>query len=312
MKSTYYPDAGLEQMVPDQFWIEEECKYDIAAMYGISHWWFQRQRFYIDRHTSEGDRSAVRTHIRILSVVRIEVFSMYGYDYIKQIVLRRGDLNEHVIAKRDFKYLYPSDFEDLYLLNLKGHLNHLPPKDKKIITTADESRFKYEVLDQKGRGSEQGVHVRHSKAVKDKKDLPQSGELCWWTRQRWRLRPLQSVFKRISNMALLFIDVWNGSFRCRVAGEETGKVNTGKPCQGDSAEFYLITGSIYTDQRGTVVLETLFNESKQDTIVRLLLTYTCRNLNGCNCWPKRCQFTTPCLHFTLIIKDKMIAERPTT
>nr|GEX61144.1 zinc finger, CCHC-type [Tanacetum cinerariifolium] len=73
MKATYYPDVGLEQMVPDQFWIEKECKYDIAAMYGISHWWFQRQRFYIDRHISEGDRSVVRTHMRILSVVRIEV-----------------------------------------------------------------------------------------------------------------------------------------------------------------------------------------------------------------------------------------------
>ncbi|GKE81757.1 hypothetical protein Tco_1551757, partial [Tanacetum coccineum] len=43
MKVAYYPDVGLEQMVPDQMWIEEECKYDIAAMYGISHWWFQRQ-----------------------------------------------------------------------------------------------------------------------------------------------------------------------------------------------------------------------------------------------------------------------------
>nr|GEY22943.1 retrovirus-related Pol polyprotein from transposon TNT 1-94 [Tanacetum cinerariifolium] len=124
-----------EQMVPDQFWINEECKYDIAAMYGISHWWFQRQRFYIDRHISEGDRSVVRTHMRILSVIRIEVFSMYGYNYMKKIVLRRADLNEHVIAKRDFKYLYPSDFEYLYLLNLQGHLNHLPLKDKKILTT---------------------------------------------------------------------------------------------------------------------------------------------------------------------------------
>nr|GEW26155.1 hypothetical protein [Tanacetum cinerariifolium] len=109
MKAAYYPDAGLEQMVPDQFWIEEECKYDIAAMYGISHWWFQRQRFYIDRHTFEGDRSTVRTHMRILSVVRIEVFSMYGYDYMKKIVLHRADLNEHVIAERDCKYLYPND-----------------------------------------------------------------------------------------------------------------------------------------------------------------------------------------------------------
>nr|GEY26374.1 transposon TX1 putative 149 kDa protein [Tanacetum cinerariifolium] len=87
---------------------------------------------YIDRHSSEGDHSAVRTHMRILSVVRIEVFSLYGYDYMKKIVLCRADLNGHVIAERDFKYLYPSDFEDLYLLNLQGHLNHLPPKDKKF------------------------------------------------------------------------------------------------------------------------------------------------------------------------------------
>nr|GFC16410.1 hypothetical protein [Tanacetum cinerariifolium] len=136
MKAAYYPDAGLEQMVPDQFWINEECKYDISAMYGISHRWFQRQRFYIDRHSSAGNRGAVMTHIRILSVVRIEVFSLYGYDYMKKIVLRRADLNEHVIAKRDFKYLYPSDFEDMYLLNLQGHLNHLPQNDKRIVTTA--------------------------------------------------------------------------------------------------------------------------------------------------------------------------------
>ncbi|GJR08677.1 retrovirus-related pol polyprotein from transposon TNT 1-94 [Tanacetum coccineum] len=130
MKAAYYPDVGLEQMVPDQMWIEEECKYDIAVMYGISHWWFQRQRFYIDRHTSEGDRRAVWTYMRILSVVRIEVFSLYGYDYMKKIILRRADLKEHIIMERDFKYLYPSDFEDLYLLNLQGHLDHLPPKDK--------------------------------------------------------------------------------------------------------------------------------------------------------------------------------------
>nr|GEU34287.1 hypothetical protein [Tanacetum cinerariifolium] len=99
MKAAYYPDVGLEQMVHDQMWIEEECKYDIAAMYGISHWWFQRQLFYIDRYTSEGDRRAVRTYMRILSVVRIKVFSMYGYDYIKKIVFRRANLNEHIIAK---------------------------------------------------------------------------------------------------------------------------------------------------------------------------------------------------------------------
>nr|GEX27932.1 hypothetical protein [Tanacetum cinerariifolium] len=73
MKATCYPDAGLEQMVPDQI-----------------------QRFYIDKHTSEGDRRADMTHMRILSIVRIEFFSMYGYHYMKKIVLRQEDLNEHL------------------------------------------------------------------------------------------------------------------------------------------------------------------------------------------------------------------------
>ncbi|GJZ85176.1 hypothetical protein Tco_0650515 [Tanacetum coccineum] len=137
MKAASYPDAGLEQMVPDQMWAEEEYMYDISASYGISHWWFKRQQFYIDRHSADTNRRAiVRTHMRILSVVRIEVFSLYGYDYMKKIVLRRADNQEYTIAESDFKDLYPSDFEDLYLLNLQGHLNHLPPKDKKIIYTA--------------------------------------------------------------------------------------------------------------------------------------------------------------------------------
>ncbi|GKD78119.1 monodehydroascorbate reductase, partial [Tanacetum coccineum] len=88
MKAAYYPNVGLEQMVPDQI------------------------------YTSEGDRRAVQTHMRILSVVRIEVFSLYGYDYMKTIVLRRADLKEYTIAEIDFKYLYPSDFEDLYQTQL--------------------------------------------------------------------------------------------------------------------------------------------------------------------------------------------------
>ncbi|GJW69744.1 hypothetical protein Tco_0126661 [Tanacetum coccineum] len=79
MKAASYPDAGLEQMVPDQMWAEEEYMYDISASYGISHWWFKRQQFYIERHSADTNRRAiVKTHMRILSVVRIEVFSLYG------------------------------------------------------------------------------------------------------------------------------------------------------------------------------------------------------------------------------------------
>nr|GEZ12908.1 hypothetical protein [Tanacetum cinerariifolium] len=35
MKAAYYPDIGLEQMVPEQMWIDEECKYDVTSIYGV-------------------------------------------------------------------------------------------------------------------------------------------------------------------------------------------------------------------------------------------------------------------------------------
>ncbi|GJS47412.1 putative nucleotidyltransferase, ribonuclease H [Tanacetum coccineum] len=136
MKAASYPDFGLELLVPEQMWIEDVCSYDISAKYGISHWWFNRQKFYIDRHDSLLRRKDVRTHMRILSVVRIKTYLRYGYDYLSEIVLRRADFQEHTIAEKDFKNLYPSDFEDLNLLLLQGHLDHLPGSDKRMLSTA--------------------------------------------------------------------------------------------------------------------------------------------------------------------------------
>ncbi|GKD46004.1 hypothetical protein Tco_1270649, partial [Tanacetum coccineum] len=69
-------------------------------------------------------------------VVRIKAYSRYGYDYLKEITLRRSDYQEYTIAEKDFKNLYPSDFEDLNLLLLQGHLNHLHSSDKRMLSTA--------------------------------------------------------------------------------------------------------------------------------------------------------------------------------
>ncbi|GKE96167.1 hypothetical protein Tco_1581022 [Tanacetum coccineum] len=134
MKAANYPDFGLELLVPEQMWIDDVCTYDICAKYGISHWWFTRQKFYIDRHDSPSRRKDVRTHMRILRVVRIKSYSRYGYDYLNEIVLRRVDHQEHTIAEKDFKNLYPSDFEDLNLLLLQGHLDHLSGSDKRMLS----------------------------------------------------------------------------------------------------------------------------------------------------------------------------------
>ncbi|GJU86224.1 hypothetical protein Tco_1293770 [Tanacetum coccineum] len=90
MKATNYPDFGLELLVPEQI------------------------------HDSPSRRKEVRSHMQILSVIRIKAYSRYGYDYLSEIVLRRADFQEHTIAKKDFKNLHPSDFEDLYILLLQG------------------------------------------------------------------------------------------------------------------------------------------------------------------------------------------------
>ncbi|GJU81995.1 hypothetical protein Tco_1284360 [Tanacetum coccineum] len=78
----------------------------------------------------------------ILSVVRIKAYSRYGYDYLKEITLRRADHQEYMIAEKDFKNLYPNDFEDLNLLLLQGHLNHLPGSDIRF-----EFKHDYTIID---------------------------------------------------------------------------------------------------------------------------------------------------------------------
>ncbi|GJU73185.1 hypothetical protein Tco_1264590 [Tanacetum coccineum] len=107
MKAARYHDFGLELLVPEHMWINDVCTYDI-----------------------------IRTHMRILSVVGIEANSRYGYDYLKEITLRIADYQEYTIVKKDFKNLYPIDFEDLNLLLLQGHLNHLSSSDKRMLSTA--------------------------------------------------------------------------------------------------------------------------------------------------------------------------------
>ncbi|GKE44982.1 hypothetical protein Tco_1472266 [Tanacetum coccineum] len=111
-------------------WIESERDYNISTAYGISYWWFKRKEFYITRHSAPYNRNAVRSHMRILSVVSLKTYFIYGYTFLKEIVLCRADYKEYKISKADFKNLHPNDFEDLYLLHLQGKLNYLFGADK--------------------------------------------------------------------------------------------------------------------------------------------------------------------------------------
>ncbi|GJY26019.1 hypothetical protein Tco_0400745 [Tanacetum coccineum] len=116
--------------------VESERDYDISAAYGITHWWFRRKEFYINKHREPSDRDAVRSHMRILSVISIKTYERYGYYYLREIVLRRADYKEYKILEKDFKNLHPNDFEDMFLLHLQDKLNHLPKSDKVNLHTA--------------------------------------------------------------------------------------------------------------------------------------------------------------------------------
>ncbi|GJY52617.1 hypothetical protein Tco_0443464, partial [Tanacetum coccineum] len=85
MKAARYHEFGLELLVPEHMWINDVYTYDISASYGISHWWFNCQKFYI----------------------------------------------ADTLLTQAARY----DFEDLNLLLLKGHLNHLPGSENRMLST---------------------------------------------------------------------------------------------------------------------------------------------------------------------------------
>ncbi|GJZ09339.1 hypothetical protein Tco_0543622, partial [Tanacetum coccineum] len=111
LKAARYLDFGLEELVPS-LWVESEREYDISAVYGITHWWSRRKEFYINKYSEPSDCEVVRSQMQILSVTSVK------------------------ISEKDFRNLYPNDFEDLFLLNIQEKLNHLPKTDKTSLHTA--------------------------------------------------------------------------------------------------------------------------------------------------------------------------------
>ncbi|GJU96998.1 hypothetical protein Tco_1326269 [Tanacetum coccineum] len=89
----------------------------------------------VDWTNPKGDQVRIDVN-RPLPLGGPPAYSRYGYDYLSEIILRRADHQEYPIAEKDFKNLYPSDFKDLNLLLLQGHLDHLSSLDKRMLSTA--------------------------------------------------------------------------------------------------------------------------------------------------------------------------------
>ncbi|GJS83746.1 hypothetical protein Tco_0750287 [Tanacetum coccineum] len=124
LKDARYLDFGLKELVPS-LWVESERDYDISAAYGITHWLDHKMNLH-QQHSEPSDREAVRSQMRILSMIRVKTFEKYGYNYLREIILRRADYKEYKISEKDFKNLYPNGFEDLvavdgYAMRFSAH-----------------------------------------------------------------------------------------------------------------------------------------------------------------------------------------------
>ncbi|GKD32568.1 hypothetical protein Tco_1248077 [Tanacetum coccineum] len=92
----------------------------------------------VARYPDFGLKLLMPEQIWIDEVCTYDISAAYTlwYDYLIEIILRRAAYQEYMIAKIFFKNLYPSDFEDLNLLFLQGHLDHLPGSEKNMLSTA--------------------------------------------------------------------------------------------------------------------------------------------------------------------------------
>ncbi|GJR75261.1 hypothetical protein Tco_0087626 [Tanacetum coccineum] len=162
LKAARYLDFGLEELVL-YLWVESERDYDISAAYGITHWWFSRKELYINKHREPLDRDAVKSHMRILSVISIKSYEIYGYNYLREIVLRRADYKEYKISEKDFKNLHPNDFENPFMLHVQDKLNHLPKSDKVNLHTAVNMWIKNIVIRKRVEDLQLGVESYQTK-----------------------------------------------------------------------------------------------------------------------------------------------------
>nr|GEV77308.1 hypothetical protein [Tanacetum cinerariifolium] len=155
MKAAYYPDAGLEQMVPDQFWIDEECEYDIAAIQRV-----------------EDFQLGIESYQTQLNLTKPQ-WDATGFEYKHDYTV----INSPRAVMFQDKYGQIDEALDYRVKEFR--INRMNPSlNTRFWTRKDVD--------------EQGIHVRHSEAIEDKEDLSRPGELCWWTRQRGRLQTIEA------------------------------------------------------------------------------------------------------------------------
>nr|GEY90528.1 hypothetical protein [Tanacetum cinerariifolium] len=71
-------------------WSSTKESYDQNSALGIHYWGLKRKLFYRSKNAVTS-RHEVYSRMKILSVIRISLAKQFGYDYLKEIVIRRAD-----------------------------------------------------------------------------------------------------------------------------------------------------------------------------------------------------------------------------
>ncbi|GJX34432.1 hypothetical protein Tco_0245989 [Tanacetum coccineum] len=212
MKATYYPDVGLEQMVPDQIslfiWVmfnEEDChsssdlKEYIIAKRGTSKYLYRVTlkicnllsllRSAEPLQPKDKQMSSIVFNLWTRNLVirqRVEDFQLGIESYQTQLNLTKPRWD---VTSFEYKHNFTVidsprafTFRDKYRVQMIIQFNEIHKFSDGTLQQIDEA-LDYRVKEFK----KQGVHVRHSETAQDKEDLLESGKLCWWKDKRRRL-----------------------------------------------------------------------------------------------------------------------------
>nr|GEU48932.1 hypothetical protein [Tanacetum cinerariifolium] len=188
MKANYYPDVGLEQMVPDQMWIEEECKFDIAAMYGHLN------------HLPPKDKKILTTAINLCTrdlVIRqrVEDFQLGIESYQTQLNLTKPRWDATGFEyKHNYKVIDSPravTFQDKYGVQMIMRFNEIHKFNDDTLHQIDEA-FDYRVKEFMVNRMNPGLNTRFW----TRKDVDRSKEFMFAIQKRlktsWIFRNLES------------------------------------------------------------------------------------------------------------------------
>nr|GEU45808.1 hypothetical protein [Tanacetum cinerariifolium] len=96
-------------------WSHVKVAYDKHALWGISHWRYQRKIFYGYAQGLESTHDVYSTKL-ILAVTPVEVMRKHGYGYLREIEVRRADNDLYTFKEGDFPRLRINDIEDMLIL----------------------------------------------------------------------------------------------------------------------------------------------------------------------------------------------------